>query len=58
MNYFYQSALKSAWENSNKTTLAAMDKITATKGNVKLELHRLQLSLFCTTNKLLTKERI
>lgn len=51
-----QSALKSALENSNEATRAAMNEITETKGNVKLELHRLQLSLFVPLTNFLPKK--
>ena len=45
MNYIYQSALKSAGNNPNEATQAAIDEIAETKEKVELELQRSQMSL-------------
>lgn len=45
MNYIYQSALKSAGDNPNEATQAAIDEILETKEKVELELQRSQLRL-------------
>ena len=45
MNYLYQSALKSAGDNPNEATQAAIDEIAEMKEKVELELHKSQLLL-------------
>lgn len=45
MNYLYQSALKSAGDNLNEATKAAIDEIAETKEKVKLKLQRSQILL-------------
>ena len=45
MNFIYQSALKSAGENPNEATLAAIDEIAETKEKVELELQKSQMLL-------------
>lgn len=45
MNYIYQSALKSAGDNPNEATQAAIDEIAETKEKVELELQRSQILL-------------
>ena len=45
MNYIYQGALKSAGDNPNETTKAAIDEIAETKEKVELELQRSQMLL-------------
>ena len=45
MNYLYQSALKSAGDNPNEATQAAIDEIAETKEKVELELQRSQILL-------------
>lgn len=45
MNFIYHSALKSAGENPNEATQAAIDEIAETKGKVELELQRITLPL-------------
>ena len=45
MNYLYQNALKSAGENPNEATQAAIDEIAETKEKVELELQRSQMLL-------------
>ena len=45
MNHLYQSALKSAGDNPNEATQAAIGEIAETKENVELELQRSQLQL-------------
>lgn len=45
MNYLYQSALKSAGDNPNEATQAAIDEIAETKEKVKLELQKSQILL-------------
>ena len=45
MNYLYQSTLKSAGDNPNEATQAAIEEIAETKEKVELELQRSQLLL-------------
>ncbi|MCI5769543.1 MAG: helix-turn-helix transcriptional regulator, partial [Dorea longicatena] len=45
MNYLYQSALKSAGDNPNEATQAAIDEIAEMKEKVELELQKSQLLL-------------
>ena len=45
MNYLYQNALKSAGEQPNEATQAAMDEIAETKEKVELELQKSQMLL-------------
>ena len=45
MNYLYQSALKSAGDNPNEATQAAIDEIAETKEKVELELQRSEIRL-------------
>ena len=45
MNYIYQSTLKSAGDNPNEATQAAIDEIAETKEKVELELQRSQILL-------------
>ena len=45
MNFIYHSALKSAGENLNEATQAAIDEIAETKEKVELELQRSQMLL-------------
>ena len=45
MNYLYQSALKSAGDNPNEATQAAIDEIAETKEKVELELQKSQIIL-------------
>lgn len=45
MNYIYQNALKSAGEQPNEATQAAMDEIAETKEKVELELQKSQMLL-------------
>ena len=45
MNYLYQSALKSAGDNPNEATQAAIDEIAETKEKVELELQKSQVLL-------------
>ena len=45
MNFIYQSALKSAGNNPNEATQAAIDEITETKEKVELELQKSQMLL-------------
>ena len=45
MNYLYQSALKSAGDNPNEATQAAIDEISEMKEKVELELQKSQLLL-------------
>lgn len=45
MNYIYQGALKSAGDNPNEATKAAIDEIAETKEKVELELQRSQMLL-------------
>jgi len=45
MNYLYQSALKSAGDNPNEATQAAIDEIAETKEKVELELQKSQMLL-------------
>lgn len=45
MNFIYHSALKSADENPNAATQAAIDEIAETKEKVELELQRSQIQL-------------
>ena len=45
MNHLYQSALKSAGDNPNEATQAAIDEIAETKEKVELELQRSQMLL-------------
>lgn len=45
MNYLYQSALKSAGDNSNEATQAAVNEIAEAKEKVELELQRSQMLL-------------
>ena len=45
MNFIYHSALKSADENPNAATQAAIDEIAETKEKVELELQKSQITL-------------
>lgn len=45
MNFIYHSALKSAGENLNEATQAAIDEIAETKEKVELELQNSQILL-------------
>ena len=45
MNYLYQSTLKSAGDNPNEATQAAIEEIAETKEKVELELQRSQVLL-------------
>jgi hypothetical protein len=45
MNFIYQSALKSAGENPNEATQAAIGEIAKTKEKVELELQKSQILL-------------
>lgn len=45
MNYLYQSALKSAGDNPNEATQAALAEIAETKEKVELELQKSQILL-------------
>ena len=45
MNFIYHSALKSAGENPNEATQAAIDEIAEAKEKVELELQKVQFSL-------------
>ena len=45
MNFIYHSALKSAGENPNEATQAAIDEIAETKEQVELELQKSQILL-------------
>lgn len=45
MNFIYHSALKSAGENPNEATQAAIDEIAETKEKVELELQKSQILL-------------
>ena len=45
MNFLYQSALKSAGENTSEATQAAIDEIAETKEKVELELQKSQMLL-------------
>ena len=49
MNHLYQSALKSAGDNPNEATQAAIGEIAETKEKVELELQR-SLILLDTSN--------
>ena len=46
MNYLYQSTLKSAGDNPNEATQAAIEEIAETKEKVELELQKSQMTLF------------
>lgn len=46
MKFIYQSALKSAGDNPNKATHAAIDEIIETKEKVELELQKSQMLLY------------
>lgn len=50
MDFIYQSALKSAGDNPNEATQAAIDEIAETKENVELELQKSQFPLFDNIN--------
>ncbi|MDD6914703.1 MAG: XRE family transcriptional regulator, partial [Eubacteriales bacterium] len=54
MNFIYQSALKSAGDNPNEATKAAIDEIAETKEKVELELQRSQM-LLDTSDKVKVK---
>lgn len=45
INFLYQSALKSAGDNPNEATQAAIDEIADTKEKVELELQKSQMLL-------------
>ena len=45
MNFIYHSALKSAGENLNEATQAAIDEIAEAKEKVELELQKSQILL-------------
>lgn len=50
MNYIHQSALKSAGDNPNEATQAAIDEIVETKEKVELELQKSQFPLSDNAN--------